>query len=70
MGYRQLTQDERYVIARMMHSGHSMRDVARVLDRAVSTISRERRRNVTTHDGGYRAEKAQQYAMARRRRSR
>jgi IS30 family transposase len=32
-----------------------MRDVARVLDRAVSTISRERRRNVTTHDGGYRA---------------
>jgi transposase, IS30 family len=25
---------------------------------------------VTTHDGGYRAEKAQQYAMARRRRSR
>ena len=70
MGYRQLTQDERYVIARMMHRGHSMREVAQALDRDVSTISRERARNATTHDGGYRAEKAHQYAMARRRRSR
>jgi hypothetical protein len=42
MGYRQLTQDERYVIARMLNSGHSTRDVARMVDRAVSTISRGR----------------------------
>ena len=70
MGYRQLTRDERYVIASMMWRGYSMREVARVLDRSVSTISRERQRNATTHDGSYRAEKAQQYAMARRRRTR
>lgn len=70
MGYRQLTQDERYVMARLLHQGHSYRSVAMVLDRAASTISREHRRNVARHDGRYRAEKAQQYAMARRSRSR
>lgn len=70
MRYRQLTQDERYVMARLLHQGHSYRSVAAVLDRAASTISREHRRNVARHDGRYRAEKAQQYAMARRSRSR
>jgi transposase, IS30 family len=70
MGYRQLTQDERYVMARLLHQGHSYRSVALVLDRAASTISREHRRNATTHDGRYRAEKAHQYALARRRRNR
>ena len=33
-------------------------------------ISRELRRNATTHDGDYRAEKAHSYATARRRRCR
>lgn len=70
MGYRQLTQDERYVMARLLHQGYSYRSVAVILDRAASTISREHRRNVARHDGRYRAEKAQQYAMARRSRSR
>jgi len=70
MGYRQLTQDERYAIARLLHQGHSYRSVALILDRAVSTISREHRRNVATHDRRYRAEKAHQYALARRRRNR
>ena len=70
MGYSQLTQDERYAMGRMMHHGYSYRAIAVVLGRSVSTISRERRRNATTHDGCYRAEKAQQYAMARRRRTR
>jgi transposase, IS30 family len=70
MGYRQLTQDERYVMARLLHQGHSYRSVALILDRAVSTISREHRRNAATHDGRYRAEKAHQYALARRRRNR
>ena len=70
MEYRQLAQDERYVMARMMHQGYSHRAIAKVLDRSVSTISREKRRNLTEHDGRYRAEKAQQYAMARRSRSR
>jgi IS30 family transposase len=70
MGYRQLTQDERYVMARLLHQGHSYRSVALILDRAASTISREHRRNVATHDQRYRAEKAHQYALARRRRAR
>jgi transposase, IS30 family len=70
MEYRQLAQDERYVMARMMHQGYSYRAIAKVLDRSVSTISREKRRNLTQHDGRYRAEKAHQYAMARRSRTR
>ena len=70
MEYRQLAQDERYVMARMMHQGYSHRAIARVLDRSVSTVSREKRRNLTGHDGHYRAEKAHQYAMARRSRTR
>lgn len=70
MGYRQLTQDERYVMARLLHQGHSYRSVGLILDRAASTISREHRRNATMHDGRYRAEKAHQYALARRRRNR
>jgi IS30 family transposase len=70
MEYRQLTQDERYVIARMSAQGFSMRAIGLVLDRSAATISRERRRNATAHDGWYRADKAQQYAMARRRRTR
>jgi transposase, IS30 family len=70
MEYRQLTQGERYAMARMMHQGYSYRAIAKVLDRSVSTISREKQRNLTHHDGRYRAEKAHQYAMARRSRTR
>jgi IS30 family transposase len=70
MGYRQLTQGERYVMARMLHQRRSLRAIALVLGRSASTISREQRRNATHHDGHYRAEKAQQYALARRRRNR
>jgi transposase, IS30 family len=57
-------------MARMMHQGYSYRAIAKVLDRSVSTISREKQRNLTHHDGRYRAEKAHQYAMARRSRTR
>jgi IS30 family transposase len=57
-------------MANMMHRGYSYQEIARVLGRSVSTISREKKRNVTHHDGRYRAEKAQQYAMARRSRTR
>ena len=70
MEYRQLAQDERYVMSRMIRQGYSQRSIAAVLDRSASTISRERRRNATRHDGHYRAEKAQQYATARRIRTR
>jgi len=70
MEYCQLAQGERYAMANMMRRGYSYREIARILGRSVSTISRERRRNLTQHDGHYRAEKAHQYAMARRSRSR
>ena len=58
MGYRQLTQGERYVMANMLRHGYSCRAIALALDRSVSTISRERRHNATRHDGHYRAQKA------------
>lgn len=70
MGYRQLSEMERYVIARLLRQGCSGRFIAMTLDRSPSTISRERKRNATAHDGHYRAAKAQQYAVARRGRSR
>ena len=70
VGYRQLTQGERYAMANMLHQGYSLRAIGYVLGRSTSTISRERRRNATRHDGNYRAEKAQQYAQARRKRTR
>jgi transposase, IS30 family len=70
MAYRQLTHGERYAMANMLHQGYSYRAIGLVLGRSASTISRERQRNATTHDGAYRAEKAQQYATARRKRTR
>jgi IS30 family transposase len=70
MAYRQLTHGERYAMANMLHQGYSYRAIGLVLGRSASTISRERQRNATTHDGAYRAKKAQQYATARRKRTR
>jgi transposase, IS30 family len=70
MGYRQLSEQERYVIGRLCRQQHSLRSIASIVDRAPSTISRELCRNATRYDGAYRPEKAQQYALARRRRSR
>jgi IS30 family transposase len=68
--YHQLTQEERYRIAAHKMAGCSQAEIARLLGRHRSTISRELRRNATMHDGDYRAEKAQSYARNRRRRSR
>jgi transposase, IS30 family len=68
--YHQLTQEERYIITAQRVSGNSQAGIARLLGRHPGTIGREVRRNVTTHDGSYRAEKAQSYATARRRRCR
>lgn len=68
--YHQLTHDERYSITALLRHGWTQAAIARRLGRSRSTINRELKRNVTRHDGHYRAEKAQQYAVARRRRER
>ena len=68
--YHQLTHDERYSITALLRHGWTQAEIAMELGRSRSTISRELRRNVTHHDGRYRAERAQQYSVARRRRER
>lgn len=68
--YHQLTEEERYSITALLRLGRTQAEIAEELGRAPSTISRELRRNVTRHDGHYRAAKAQQYSQARRRRAR
>ena len=68
--YHQLTHEERYSITGLLRIGCTQAEIALRLGRAPSTISRELKRNVTTHDGFYRAQKAHQYAQARRRRVR
>ena len=68
--YHQLTEQERYAITALKVAGHNQAQISRKLGRARSTISREFARNRTPHDGFYRAEKAQSFAAARRRRSR
>ncbi len=66
MRYHQITREERYTLATLRRQGYSQAEMARLLNRHPSTISRELRRNRTTHDGHYRAEKAQEHANARR----
>ena len=66
--YHQLTQEERYNITALLRMGRSRSEIASELGRDRSTIHRELNRNATRHDGHYRAAKAQQYSVARRRR--
>jgi IS30 family transposase len=70
MTYQQLTQEERYLIAAQRMCGYPPAQIAGVLGRHRSTVTRELRRNATHHDGDYRAEKAHSYATARCRRCR
>ncbi len=62
--YRRLTPMERYQIEALKKSHLSLRDIASVLERSPSTISRELKRNCST--SGYYAFKAQKLAVARR----
>ena len=55
-GYTQLTRDERYQIYALRKAGHSQKEIAEVLGRSPSTISRELRRNKGLK--GYRPEQA------------
>jgi IS30 family transposase len=50
--YTQLTQEERYQIAALMKAGHTQSEIARLIGRHKSTISRELARN--TGQRGYR----------------
>jgi transposase, IS30 family len=68
--YHQLTQEERYRITAHRMAGCSQKEIAELLGRHRTTIYRELKRNATTHDGDYRAEKAHKYARARLRRCR
>jgi len=67
--YRQLTSEERYALSTLRKQGYGVRGIARALDRAPSTISREVRRN-RRKDGGYRPGPAHDFARWRRARSR
>jgi transposase len=61
---RYLSLTEREEIALLRVQGNGVREIARQLERAASTISRELRRNVSTRSGcfGYRATAAQWHA--------
>ena len=65
MTYTHLTQDERYQIAILAKAGHDQSEIAEVMDRHRSTISRELRRNCGQR--GYRPKQAHGFSQARMR---
>ena len=70
MSYCQITSAERYSVALLRRRGLHLAEIARVLGRHRSSISRELRRNASHHDGTYRPPLADWYARGRRSRSR
>lgn len=70
MTYRQLSPEERYMLAALRRQGHNQAEIARSLGRHRSTVCREVRRNSTRADGHYRAFTAQERTNGRRSRSR
>src|SRR5215216_566724 len=70
MTYRQLSPEERYMLATLRRQGCNQAEIARQLGRHRSTVSREVRRNSTRADGHYRAATAQERTNGRRSRSR
>ena len=62
-GYRQLTQEERYQIYILKNAEYSQTEVADLLERDKSTISRELRRNRGLK--GYRPQQAHNLALLR-----
>ena len=63
-GYTQLTRDERYQIYALRKAGHSQKEIAEVLRRNPSTISRELGRNKGLK--GYRPEQAHRLVQNRK----
>ncbi len=70
MSYTQLNMIERCTLAGLHAAGWGDQEIGEYLGRSRTTIWRERKRNRAPHDGHYRAERAQERAVARRRRSR
>lgn len=68
--YIQLTDDERAVIGKLLCRRFGVREIARLLDRSPSTISREIRRNAYPNRNCYIARHAGSMARGRRRRAR
>ena len=63
MNYKHLSQIERYQIHSLMKAQHNITQIARLLGRDKSTISRELRRNAGCR--GYRAKQACELACKR-----
>ena len=70
MTYRQLTPEERYMLAALRRQGCNQAEIARSMGRHRSTVCREVGRNSTRADGRYRAFTAQERTNGRRSRSR
>jgi transposase, IS30 family len=68
--YRQLQPEERQTLASLQQQGYSLRAIAKTLGRSASSLSRERRRNVSTPDQAYVAADAQAASLSRRRQGR
>lgn len=64
MRYKQLTQEERYQIQALLKAEHNQTEIAMILGRHKSTISREIRRNTGLR--GYRPKQAQRLTEERR----
>jgi len=64
MNYTHLTQEERYQIYALKNAGHKQYEIAEVLERSKSTISREFARN--RGGRGYRPKQAQWLSEERR----
>ena len=65
MNYTHLTRDERYQIAILLKAGHKQSEIARIMNRHPSTISRELGRNKGQR--GYRPKQAHEFSQARMR---
>ena len=70
MNYEQLNAEERSALAAMRRLGLSQAEIGRQLGRHRSTVGRELKRNAAPYDGWYRAARAEERAVARRKRSR
>ena len=66
--YKQLDIAERYELFRLREAGKAQKEIADLMNRSESTISRELRRNALPK-GGYRPGSADRIALSRRRRS-